>query len=468
MANIHSQKKRILRSSVSASRTAATRRRSRRTSAASRPRSPAATTGAADAEHRDLVSDDRQGRQARRAAPQHRRAQEVPRRAPARVARLSTYARSATSSVRHRQGAGSAASRAPRCTWARSRGWPDRRRDAARRERPITLGTARSAHAAAAVTRPQRSASVSAASSLRPARGQLEVGERLERAAQGAGVGRPRLLDPPVGGVGGMPQRPGLDLRRASSPASSALGDGEHVAHAARHQRDEARRATRPGRAARGRRASPLAVARDERVDEPPDLALGGAAPRASTSSTPIVGARAVLERELLELAQQPLLAVADAARRAPARAGRRARRRARAAWPIAQRGSSRAFSTLLGGDVAAGRARPRRAARLGRLERDRPRGRRTRRSCPAAACMASAATSAPRRRRPSSARRRRRSRSAGRSRTSSRSAPARRPSGVRASPSRSSTPPLPGLAPRRAPAAARAARRCARGRRRG
>ena len=51
------------------------------TSAASRPLWRAATRAAAETEHRELSAHDRQGRQARRASPQHRRAQEVPRRA---------------------------------------------------------------------------------------------------------------------------------------------------------------------------------------------------------------------------------------------------------------------------------------------------------------------------------------------------------------------------------------------------
>ena len=55
-----------------------------------------------------------------------------------------------------------------------------------------------------------------------------------------------------------------------------------------------------------------LLVAGDERVGERPDLALG----RAGAALVDLVhadaGARAVLERELLELAQQALLALAD------------------------------------------------------------------------------------------------------------------------------------------------------------
>ena len=82
MANIHSQKKRILRSErerlenrryTSAIKTYFRRLRGARAERRRRRR-PTPT-------HRELVTHDRQGRQARRAAPQHRRAQEVPRRA---------------------------------------------------------------------------------------------------------------------------------------------------------------------------------------------------------------------------------------------------------------------------------------------------------------------------------------------------------------------------------------------------
>ena len=87
MANIHSQKKRILRSErerlENRHYTSAIRTYFRRLEAAV----AAGDDALADAEHRTLVSDDRQGRQARRAAPQHRRPQEVPRlpRSPRRL-----------------------------------------------------------------------------------------------------------------------------------------------------------------------------------------------------------------------------------------------------------------------------------------------------------------------------------------------------------------------------------------------
>ena len=95
---------------------------------------------------------------------------------------------------------------------------------------------------------------------------------------------------------------------------------------------------------------------RHERVDEPPDLALGRGRRRGLDLLDAERRARAVLERELLELAQQALLAVAD-----------RGDERLRGAAPVeldaeplglapTQRGSSRALS-VLGDDVA--RRRP-------------------------------------------------------------------------------------------------------------
>ena len=98
-------------------------------------------------------------------------------------------------------------------------------------------------------------------------------------------------------------------MRRASSPTSRPTDSP-----CARSVEERARR----GRA----------VARDERVDEAPDLALGGV--RGGVLDDVAADARAgpELERELLELAQQPLLALADERRRAPAR------RRGRAATP--------------------------------------------------------------------------------------------------------------------------------------
>ena len=66
--------------SANASRTGATRRPSRPTSAASRRPSPVVTTQLPTPSTASSCQHDRQGREARRDAPQHRRSQEVPRR----------------------------------------------------------------------------------------------------------------------------------------------------------------------------------------------------------------------------------------------------------------------------------------------------------------------------------------------------------------------------------------------------
>ncbi len=87
MANIHSQKKRILRAERERLEN---RRYTSRVKTLFRRLETAVAAGddaAADTEHRTLVQIDRQGRQGRRAAPQHRRAQEVARR-PATPRRL--------------------------------------------------------------------------------------------------------------------------------------------------------------------------------------------------------------------------------------------------------------------------------------------------------------------------------------------------------------------------------------------
>ena len=100
---------------ASAPRTASTRPRSRRTSAASQA---AVTEGDDEAGRRRAPpprAADRQGRQARRAAPQQRRPQEVPRRAAAQE-RGFEVARPRTSTAALRE-AGSAASRCTGKTW---------------------------------------------------------------------------------------------------------------------------------------------------------------------------------------------------------------------------------------------------------------------------------------------------------------------------------------------------------------
>ena len=65
-------------------------------------------------------------------------------------------------------------------------------------------------------------------------------------------------------------------------------------------------------RSSRNVRVAAGAVAGDERVAERPDLALGAVGGDRLDVVEAELGAAAVLERELLELAQQALLAVAD------------------------------------------------------------------------------------------------------------------------------------------------------------
>ena len=171
--------------SVSGSRTAATRRRSRRTSVAWRPLSPAVTTRSPTRSTAQLVRDDRQGRQARRAAPQHRRAQEVPRRP--RPRRLSP-----------------AATRV-----ARDRG-----------DRPQCRGVLGQLAAAARVSAPGRPAP----------------------RARGAACRRPgaRLRDAAVGRPGRIALHRPLHLG-GRLPRLEALGDGQDVTDAPCHERHEAR-----------------------------------------------------------------------------------------------------------------------------------------------------------------------------------------------------------------------------------
>ena len=295
------------------------------------------------------------------------------------------------------------------------------------------------------------------------AAGQLEVGELLERAAQGVGVGPARLLDAPVG----RPRAPLIEPLMACgvSPASSRAAMASTSRTRRAMQRHEAGRPTRPARAARGTRAwRPRRRARRARRRAPQTWRSADGAAAASTSSTPIVRARAVLERELLELAQQALLAVADGATSAcaAARSSVDAEPRGLADSPLAA--APAAFS--------AARRRPRRrpprpprerrrrlgAALLAGEERDRRVGRDARqRGARCASTSASFQRSTPStmtKRRPMRERhraQRRRDRLGG--------------GGVAledldAAGAR--------LAPRRARAAARGARRCGRGRRRG
>ena len=120
------------------------------------------------------------------------------------------------------------------------------------------------------------------------------------------------LGDPPVGGPRAHLQAL-LDLRRGL-PRLEPLRDREDVADAAGEQPHEAPHglALRAQREERLRRRG--GVASDERVDEAPDLALGGVRGGVLDDVAADPRARAELERELLELAQQPLLALADEA----------------------------------------------------------------------------------------------------------------------------------------------------------
>ena len=90
------------------------------------------------------------------------------------------------------------------------------------------------------------------------------------------------------------------------------LGDRDGVPQAADHVVDQPRDALALLAQLEQQLDRGLLVAGDERVGERPDLLLG----RGGAGLDDLLGAdrraRAVLERELLELAQQPLLAVAD------------------------------------------------------------------------------------------------------------------------------------------------------------
>ena len=152
----------------------------------------------------------------------------------------------------------------------------------------------------------------------------------------------------------GLPFSAGLDLRRGL-PRLQALRDREHVAHALGEQADEpadglALRAERQVGARRGG-----AVAGDERVDEAPHLALGGVRRGVLDDVAADPRAGPELERELLELAQQALLALADEPDERSRAVAIELRRRACRPPPAARRGRSLAFSTLLGRDDAAG-----------------------------------------------------------------------------------------------------------------
>ena len=240
-----------------------------------------------------------------------------------------------------------------------------------------------------------------------------------ERAAVGLGIAPAHVRDEPVGGPGGMRRRP-LDLR-GGPPAASALRDRERVADCGRSRTAGRQPLALPAQLEEHAVACRWSPATSASASLP-DLALGRAGAGASTSSTPMRRARPVLERELLQLAQQALLALADVgderlrrlaveleARARAARADDPARQlpaltRASSATapPAALTALTSARRHLRAALLAARRTRP---SRLG-AERARARAR------------------AARRPRPSSARPRRRSRTGVPSRTSSRRAP--------------------------------------------
>ena len=94
----------------------------------------------------------------------------------------------------------------------------------------------------------------------RPARSDRGCPARARRAPrarpQRLRVGRPRLLDPPVGGPRAHPQR-GLDLRGRLARLQPH-GDREHVAHAAGHERAPAAASASPwARSSRKARVAP-------------------------------------------------------------------------------------------------------------------------------------------------------------------------------------------------------------------
>ena len=154
----------------------------------------------------------------------------------------------------------------------------------------------------------------------------------------------------------GLPFDRALDLRRRLARLQ-ARGDRQHVAQRGGPSAGPGAAATRPARAARGSATVARRRSRATSASTKPQTwrsADGAAA--ASTSSTPIARPLAVLERELLELAQQALLALADVRRRAPARRPRRGRcpaGRASAGDPARQ---VLGLQRLLLRDVAAGR----------------------------------------------------------------------------------------------------------------
>ena len=158
-------------------------------------------------------------------------------------------------------------------------------------------------------------------------RGELEVGERLERAAQAVGVRAAGLGDALVG-CHGLPLIAAL-ICGGASPASRRCA----IARTSRTRRASSP-TSRPtdspcALSVRNARVAARAVAGDERVDEAPDLALGGVRRRVLDD---VAADRARRARARARASRARAAGAAGArrrARRAPARRRGRARRRA-------------------------------------------------------------------------------------------------------------------------------------------
>ena len=134
--------------------------------------------------------------------------------------------------------------------------------------------------------------------------------QELERAPERRAVGRPCLLDAPARHERRHLEL-GLDLGGRLARLQ-AQRDGEHLANAAGHQRDEPRDGLALLAQREVRARGLLGVARHERVDQAPHLPLGGGCGGRLDLADAQARAAAVLEGELLQLAQEALLAVAD------------------------------------------------------------------------------------------------------------------------------------------------------------
>ena len=143
-----------------------------------------------------------------------------------------------------------------------------------------------------------------------PRRLELEVGDHLERVAERLDVALADVLDEPGGHARAHPQA--LARLGGGLAGGERLGDLERVAQAVGDVVEQAGQALALGAELDERAHGGLLVAGHEGVAEGPDLALRGGGARLLDLGLAERGALAVLERELLELAQQPLLALAD------------------------------------------------------------------------------------------------------------------------------------------------------------